>query len=287
MEQISQSMEAGLPGNLEDAPRLATLRCAVSLILDVDGVLFEGNHILPGAVELISQLSREGTPYVYLSNNTTYSFQHHVDRLSRLGKSADPGVIITAARVTAQTLASESRPGACCLVIGECGLIEALELAGFEVTQTDYQKAEYVVIGMDRQLTYEKLKFASLAIRNGAQFISSNPDPNYPDGELVVPASGAVQAALEASTGVRARVTGKPALPGFRLALSILGTSPESTGMVGDQLEVDIRGGRCAGVLTFLVLSSLTPAFPPQESAILPDAIFDSAEELWQFWIRR
>lgn len=276
-----------MPGNLEADPRLAALRRAVGLILDVDGVLFEGNHILPGAVELISQLSREGTPYVYLSNNTTYPFQYHVDKLSRLGKPVDRGMIITAARVTALTLATESRPGACCLVIGERGLSEALELAGFEVTQTDFQKAEYVVIGMDRRLTYDKLKFASLAIRHGAQFISSNPDPNYPDGEMIVPASGAIQAALEASTGMRARITGKPALPGFRLALSILGTSPESTGIAGDQLEVDIRGGIDAGLLTFLVLSSLTPAFNPQESAILPDAIFDSAEELRQFWIRR
>jgi len=274
-------MEGGLPGRTE------VLDQVKSLILDVDGVLFEGQRILPGAVELVSHLRQSGTPHIYLSNNTTYPLAYHVEKLSQLGAPVSPDSIITAARVTAQILANEAGSGALCLVIGEQGLHEALHQAGLKVTEYDYKKAEYVVIGMDRQLTFEKLKCAALAIRQGAQFISSNPDPSYPDGMDIIPASGAVQAALEASTGVRARVTGKPALPGFRLALDRLGTSPQVTGLLGDQLEIDIQGALNAGIWSFLVLSSITPQYHPQNGYPRPAAVFESTFDFYKNWLQR
>jgi HAD superfamily hydrolase (TIGR01450 family) len=280
-------MGAGLPGDAGLDQRLDPLREIDALILDIDGVLYEGSRILPGAVELIAHLNQHGTPYLFLSNNTTYSFQHHVGKLDRLGVPDPQDKLLTAARITAQVLAAKSGPGTRCFVIGEQGLIEALEECGFAVTQSDYQSASYVVIGMDRQLTYEKLKLASLAIRAGAQFISSNPDPSYPDGEQVVPASGAVQAALEASTGIRARVTGKPALPGFQMALHRLGTSPQRTGLLGDQPEIDIQGAVNAGLSAFLVLSSLTPQYQPNDGLPQPSAVYESTDEFYKHWIQR
>ncbi|MGW8251427.1 MAG: HAD-IIA family hydrolase [Anaerolineales bacterium] len=258
-----------------------------ALILDIDGILYEGNRVLPGAVELIAHLNQERTPYLFLSNNTTYPFEHHVDKLFHLGVPHPQDSLLTAARITAQVVAAEAEPGACCFVIGEQGLIEALEQCGLLVTQSDYQSASYVVIGMDRRLTYDKLKGASLAIRAGAHFISSNPDPSYPDGEHVVPASGAVQAALEASTGRRARVTGKPALPGFRMALDILGSEIDRTGMLGDQPEIDIQGASSAGMRAFLVLSSLTPSYQPKNGSPQPDAVFESTLNFYQHWVQR
>jgi HAD superfamily hydrolase (TIGR01450 family) len=256
-----------------------------ALIIDIDGVLYEGGRVLPGAVELIAYLNQHGTPYLFLSNNTTYPFQHHVEKLSRLGVPDPQEVLLTAARITAQVLAAEAEPGTCCFVIGEQGLIEALVQHGFAVTQSDYQSASYVVIGMDRQLTYDKLKWAALAIRAGAHFISSNPDPSYPDGEQVVPASGAVQAALEASTGLRARVTGKPAPYGFQMALERLGSKANRTGMLGDQPEIDIQGAASAGIPAFLVLSSLTPYYRPDNGAAQPVAVFENAQDFYQHWI--
>lgn len=277
-------MVDGLPGKMRDSPGESSLSEIDGLILDIDGVLVEGDRILPGAFEFISCLNQHRTPYVFFSNNTTYPFQYHVNKLLRLGVPQPEKILLTAARVTAQVLAAEAEPGTVCYVVGERGLIEALEEAGFVVLQDDYRKAAYVVIGMDRQLTYEKLKNAALAIRAGARFISSNPDPGYPDGVNIVPASGAIQAALEASTGVQARVTGKPASPGFELALSLLGTQPHRTGMLGDQPQIDICGAAKLGLHTFLVLSSLTPEYLPEHSEHAPDLVFESVHHFLRAW---
>ena len=280
-------MGAGLPGSPGIDQRLAVVRKAEALVIDIDGVLYEGNRALPGAAELISEINEHGTPHIFLSNNSTFPYQYHVEMLSRLGAQVGRDSILTAALVTARVLALESEPGTCCYVIGEQGLIEALQQAGFRVTQTDYINARYVVIGMDRQLTYEKLKGAALAIRNGSQFICSNPDPNYPDGENLLPASGALQAALEASTGVRARVTGKPALPGFEMALEKLGSLPQQTAMLGDQPEIDMIGAAQAGMLRFLVLSSLTEEHSANQEQTRSDAVFRSTAEFVDIWRRR
>jgi HAD superfamily hydrolase (TIGR01450 family) len=287
MEQTSPWTAGGLPGSMYDQTSAIRLSEIDGLILDIDGVLFEGNRVLPGAVELITHLNQQRTPYVFYSNNTTYPFQYHVDKLLQLGVPNPQDILMTAARVTAQVLAAETEPGTCCFVIGEQGLVEALQEAGFVVSQEHYQKAVYVIIGMDRQLTYEKLKNASLAIRAGASFVSSNPDSSYPDGINIVPASGAIQAALEASTGVQARVTGKPALPGFQLALDCLGTSPQVTGLLGDQPEIDIQGAVNAGIWAFLVLSSLTPHYQPKNGIPQPVAIFESTFDFYKHWVQR
>lgn len=263
------------------------LRTVEALILDIDGVLYEGDRALPGAVELIAHLTRKGTPYVLLSNNTTRPLSSHTAKLSELGMPVPSTSIVTAAQIVAQTLAGEADPGARCLVIGELGLVEALEQAGFEVTQTNHRNVEYVVVGMDRQFTYEKLKAAALAIRNGAKFISSNPDPAYPDGKELIPASGAIQAALEATTGVRARVTGKPELPGFQIAIKLLGSTSAQTGMLGDQLETDLLGAKRAGLKAFLILSSLTPRFFSDKALLRPDAVFESTLDFYRKWVER
>lgn len=263
------------------------LRTVEALILDIDGVLYEGDRALPGAVELVAHLNRKGTPYALLSNNTTRPFSSHTAKLARLGMPVPSTSIVTAARVAAQTLAREAKSGTRCLVIGELGLVEALEQVGFEVTQTDHRNVEYVVVGMDRQLTYEKLRAAALAIRNGAKFISSNPDPAYPDGKDLIPASGAIQIALEAATGIRARVTGKPEPPGFKIALNLLGSTSAQTGMLGDQLEIDVLGAKRAGLKAFLVLSSLTPCFASDKALLRPDAVFESTLDFYRKWVER
>lgn len=258
-----------------------------ALVLDIDGVLYEGGRVLPGAHELIDRLNQDGTPYAILSNNTIYPYQYHVEKLVRLGVINPEKRLLTAARVTAGVLAAEAGKGSPCYVVGERGLIEALEEAGLTVTQSDYLTAEYVVIKMDHQLTYDKLKNAALAIRNGASFISSNPDPIYSDGEQLLPASGAVQAALEASTGVQARVTGKPALPGFQNALQIVGVDARRAGMLGDQPEIDIQGAVQAGMRSYLILSSLTPEYEVEHYAVHPDAIFENTQEFYRCWKNR
>lgn len=263
-------------------------RCDLSglkgLVLDIDGVLYEGDKALMGAVELINHLNHTGTPYVLLSNNSTRRISEHEAKLHGLGMPVPRDKIITGALVASEVLSAEAPNGARCLVIGEAGLVEALELAGFEVTQTDYHDIKYVVIGMDRSLTYEKLLAAVRAIQRGAELISSNPDPVYPAGDEIIPASGAIQAAIEVSTGVKARVTGKPELPGFLMALKKLGFRPEVVGMVGDQPQTDHIGAKKAGMKCLLVFSSLTPSNLREKVEIEVDGIFETTLDFYNEW---
>jgi 4-nitrophenyl phosphatase len=193
-----------------------------------------------------------------------------------MGFSIPSSSILTAANIVAQILSAEATRGKRCMVIGEEGLLDAIRHAGFEITQSDFHNVDYVVIGMDRQLTYEKLKVATLAIRNGAQFVSSNADAVFPDGLGVIPASGAIQAALEATTGKKARVTGKPNPSSFQIAMKMMGSKPSNTAMIGDQLEVDIDGAKRVGMNAFLVLSSVTPKFIKTNGCIVPDGVFEN-----------
>lgn len=258
-----------------------------SFILDIDGILYEGNRAVPGAVELIEDMNKHNIPYVLLSNNTTNTIEKHIEKLASLGIQVPRSSIITAARVAAQLIAAESLPGTRCFVIGEAGLIQALQQAGLEATQSNDRDLSYVVIGMDRQLTYEKLKIATRAIYNGAAFISTNPDPLYMDHDGIIPASGAIQAALEAATGISARMTGKPEPPGFLFALVQLNCSPEETGMLGDQIEIDILGASRVGIKTFLIMSSLTRLFPNKTEQIVPDRTFENTLDFYQHWVKR
>lgn len=255
-----------------------------ALLLDIDGVLYVGNHALPGAVELIGRLRKEGVPFLLLSNNTFRPVVEQVRKLSALGIEVRNEEVLTAAQTTARIMASEAGRRARCFVIGEEGLVEALAEAGLEVLEADAPDIDYVVIGMDRQLTYAKLRTAALAIQRGARFISSNPDPAYPTEEGLVPACGAIQAALEATTGVAARVTGKPNVAGFQMSLEMLGSNPSETAILGDQVDVDILGGHRAGIKTVLILSSITPRFDPATAPVVPDALFESTAAFVNAW---
>ncbi|MDP3186382.1 MAG: HAD hydrolase-like protein, partial [Anaerolineales bacterium] len=237
-------------------------------------------------------LNAHSFPYVLFSNNSTRPFREHVDHLAGLGLPVPAASILTAARVTAAVLAAES-PGALCLAVGEAGLSEALQAAGLDLLQDwadsrlEHGGVKYVVVGLDREFNYEKLRVATRALRMGAELISSNPDLLYPNGNELIPASGVIQAALEAAGGVTARVIGKPELAGFRQALQILGCSPHQVAMLGDQLGTDILGAKRAGLRTFLVLSSITPFFDPHAAPVQPDGVTPSTLDFFQQWVRQ
>lgn len=258
-----------------------------ALIIDIDGILYEGNRVVPGAVELIAHLYANNIPYVLLSNNTTNTIDNHIGKLARLGMQVSPTRLLTAAMIAARVISQESSPDARCFVIGENGLMEALVQAGLKVTQNSDKNLSYVVVGMDRNLSYAKLKIATRAIRNGASFISTNSDPVYVDWDGIIPASGSIQAALEAATGVKARLTGKPETPGFQIALDFLQTSAGETGMLGDQPEIDILGAARAGIKTFLISSSLTNITLSQNHPISPDITFNSTLDFVDKWKKR
>lgn len=258
--------------------RLASVQ---GFIIDMDGVLYRGDQPLAGGREFIEFLQAEGMPFLLLTNNSTRTPTQYVDKLRRMGIEVDEGVILTSSQATAMYLERVAPPDARLYVIGEEGLRAEIAGRGFAIAEED---VEFVVVGMDTHLTYDKLRIAALAIRRGAAFISTNPDRTFPSEEGIVPGCGAILAALEAATDVSPLVIGKPRRAIFDLALARLGTDRGDVAVLGDRLETDILGGRVAGLLTILVLSGVTSRLDLEGSSIVPDLVFEDIDQLWAAW---
>jgi 4-nitrophenyl phosphatase len=233
----------------------ADLRRIRAFIFDMDGVIYRGRNALPGAASLVARLRTAGIPYLYLTNNSTTAPRDVAERLQVMGIQADAADIYTSAEATAALL-HEGMPGARVLVVGEAGIRQALAATGFTLV-TDHRAADAVVVGMDRETTYARLKEASLAIQRGARFIATNLDASLPSEEGLIPGAGSLVGMLEIASGRKAQAIGKPQPGIFRLALTRLGAIPETTACVGDRPETDILGGQAAGLKTIAVLTGV------------------------------
>lgn len=252
-------------------------------LIDMDGVLYTGNEPMPGARDLIPFLRRKNLPFLLVTNNSTLSPDQYVAKLRRLEIEVDENQILTSAQAVALYLHKTATPASEIYVIGEEGLQSALRQEGFSPAKGKSQKAHFVVVGLDRQLTYEKLLQASLLIQQGAALIGCNLDKTLPiENELVAPGTGAILAALQATTGVSPLIIGKPESTIFDLAVSRLGTSKEETAMVGDRLETDILGGQNAGLITILTLSHVTGQHELPGTSVTPDFTFESVTDLYE-----
>jgi 4-nitrophenyl phosphatase len=257
------------------------LREIRGVVLDLDGVVYRGLQALPGAVGFLRRLERLGIPYVFATNNSAATPEQYAERLGRLGIQVEPGRIVTSAVVAAEFLRTQAGPGTPVFVVGGEGLRRALEEAGF--SPSGPADASFVVVGLDVEFTYAKLRDACRAIRRGARFIATNRDPNLPvEGELW-PGAGALVAAIETATGVSPVTVGKPERPLFEAALGRLRSAPEQTLMVGDQLATDVLGGRRMGMRTVLVLSGVVAEAAPQGD-LRPDLVVRDLGELDALW---
>jgi len=255
---------------------LARLR---GLILDMDGVLMRGSAPLPGVPKLFSVLRQRSISVVIASNNSTPTIDQLLERINAAGASAEPKEILTSSQATAEYLQSQMPGGGRVFVVGEAGLLAAVADAGYQIAE-DHRAVEAVVVGMCRGLTWEMLVQATLAIRAGARFIGTNPDPTFPSEIGIVPGAGAILAALEAASETAPVIIGKPEPHLFRAALARLGTQPDETAVVGDRLETDILGGLNVGLTTILVLTGVTTSDDLSQSKIMPDWTFDDLDSL-------
>ena len=271
---------------MAETPTHRTLRDVRGWILDMDGVLYRDTEPIPGAAEFIDHLRREATPFACLTNNSTLTSEQYSRKLANMGIHVPASQVLTSGPATAAFIRSESGPGTPVLAIGEDGVMQALREAELHLTQ-DYRQARYVVVGLDRRITYDKLRAAGLAIRNGARFIGTNPDRTLPVPEGLVPGNGAFLAALEAATDVAPFIIGKPEPPIFHWALAHLGLKPEETACVGDRLETDVLGGKRVGLYTVFVLSGVSTAEQLSHFQPGPDAVFPSLAELLLAWKKR
>jgi 4-nitrophenyl phosphatase len=256
------------------------LQSIKSLIIDLDGVLYRGDEAIVGAREFVALLQRERIPFLLLTNNSTRTPGQYVTKLTKMGIAIEESDVLTSAQAAALYMERIAPPGARVYAIGEEGLRAALR-EKYTIAESE---ADFVVVGLDSELTYEKLKTATLLIRGGARFIATNPDKTLPIEEGLIPGSGAIVAALEAATGVAPFVVGKPESAIFDLALARMGVGKEGTAVIGDRLETDILGGRRAGLITILVLSGATSRQELENSPIKPDLVFEDVRQLYEAW---
>ena len=202
-------------------PSLSDLR---AFILDMDGVLYAGAMPLPGAQAFVAHLQATGTPFLFLTNNSSRTPEQYAAKLAAMGIAVSPQRIFTSALATAQWLQTVAPVGARVLLIGELGIQQALAERGFQLT-TEYQQADYVVVGYDSQFTYAKARAAALAIQRGAPLIATNTDASLPSEEGEIPGAGALSVSVNVSTRqVRRSVLGSD----VRAALAASGLPAEA-----------------------------------------------------------
>lgn len=232
---------------------------------------------IPGAAEFLAFLDERGLRFTLVTNNATRAPDDHAKRLAAMGVSVSSDRILTSATATAQYLKLRYPDGARVFMIGESGLRAALREAEFELARAEVQAA---VVGMDRSLTYDKLRTATLLIRSGARFVGTNPDLTFPSEEGLVPGAGAILAAIEAATGVAPIVVGKPEPLLFQQALDRMGVENGRVAVVGDRIETDVRGGKAAGLTTILVLTGAARREDLAHSDLKPDHVLEGLADL-------
>lgn len=251
------------------------------MIIDMDGVLWRGPEIIANLKHLVQTFNSSNIKFLFLTNNSTRHPRYYVEKFASNGANIDESQVLTSAQATARYLKKHFPQVAKVFVVGESGLEEAMTSDGYVVTNTD---PEVVVVGMDRDITYNKLTQATLFIRKGVPFIGTNSDRTFPLPEGFAPGAGAILALLEAATDVHPIIIGKPNPEIYRLAASILNLHPSQILAVGDRLETDIVGGQEAGCKTALVLSGVSTLEQGLAHQPLPDMIVDHISLLFENW---
>ena len=244
-----------------------------ALILDMDGVLWRDTEPIGDLPALFKKIDQLDWKTVFVTNNATRSVSQYVEKLDAFGVNADQGQIINSGLATALYLKESYPSGGPVYIIGEVGLFNSLEEHGF---WQSIEKPIAVIASLDRELTYQKLKLASTFIRAGVTFLGTNPDPSLPTPEGYVPGTGAILAALEAATGRKPIIMGKPAPSMYKIAIDDLQIEPINALVVGDQMPTDIAAGIEAGCQTALVLTgvsneSTAASFDYQPTYIAPN----------------
>lgn len=246
-------------------------------LIDMDGVIYRGSQLIPGADRFIQNLIAQDIPFLFLTNNSQRTRRDVATKLQRLGIEVGEEHVFTCAMATARFLAHQ-KPGGTAFVIGEGGLLTALHSNGYSVVDKD---PDYVVVGEGRTLNFEMFEAALGMLKNGAMLVATNLDPNCPtQGGQMRPGCGAIVALLEAASGIKAFSVGKPSPVMLRAARKELGLSTDQTIVIGDTMETDILGGVQLGYKTVLVLSGGTQREDLANYAFRPDKIVNSIADL-------
>lgn len=250
--------------------------------IDLDGTTYRGKERIPAAKTFIERLQAAGTPFLFLTNNTTKTPAAVVENLA---KNHDihvaPETIYTPSLATAAYLKDKAQTAGhpfSFYCIGELGLKKALLDAGMVLEETH---PDYVVVGLDYDVTYHKFELATLAIKRGAKFIGTNEDTNLPNERGLVPGAGSLIALVERATQQKAFYIGKPQVPIMRAALKVIGMTPADVLMVGDNFHTDIQAGINAHMDTLLVTTGYTKPSEVPNLPVQPTYVLSSLDQ-WQ-----
>jgi HAD superfamily hydrolase (TIGR01457 family) len=258
-------------------PRIQDL---TTYLVDLDGVIYRGESLIPGAREFVNWLDTNHKKYLFLTNNSFASETQVIEKLKRLDITTTPEHVLGAAQATVQIIA-QRYPGASVFVVGEQPLIDLVEAHHLKIANSDWQSADIILVGLDRYLDFQKITDATLAIRKGAKFIAINRDPLLPiAGGKLIAGCGTMVAAIEAGSETRPEVIGKPEPGLLREALAQLHSQATESIMIGDNLGVDIKAGIAAGTHTMLVFSGKDTPESLATSNIKPDFIYENVAAL-------
>jgi glycerol-1-phosphatase len=241
------------------------------VVFDLDGVVYLGEQVVPAAPAALDQVRGLGVKVAFVTNNSYRPPDRVAEKLNRLGVKAAEGEVLTSAQAAVRLLGGrDGLDGVGVMVVGGPGLRQALEAAGARLVDGPaWRDAEVVAVGFDPDLTYARVRDATLAIRAGARFVGSNPDTTLPTPDGFWPGAGATLALLRASTGVRPEVAGKPERALLDTAAAAIGPGPYL--MVGDRADTDLDGAHRLGWSTALVLSGVTRPADLPDLATAPD----------------
>ena len=229
-----------------------------AFILDLDGCVYIGDQLIPGSDRAVEKLREVGVKVMYLTNNSGYTSEEYCDKLRSLGIECGEEQVLTSGEAAATYIMGSSGRSKILPITGR-GFKEYCKRIGHILLPIErWDEAEYVVVGLDREVDYRKLRAGLRAILKGAKFVATNADRTYPTPDGLDPGAGAIVAALKESSGVEPVVIGKPSRIIMESALRRLEMEPDEILVVGDRFETDILAGKNIGADTALVLTGVS-----------------------------
>lgn len=257
---------------------------AKGLLIDMDGVIYGGDILIPGADTFITRLLNENIPFTFMTNNSQRTPLEAVRKLRKLGIEVTENHIYTSAMATAKFLASQVPKGTA-YVLGEGGLISSLHDHGITLVDTE---PDFVVLGEGRNFTLEMVQRAVDMILAGAKFITTNRDPSPKKKGWNNLGIAATTAMIEEATGIKAFVVGKPGPVMMRSSRKHIGLETADTTVIGDTMDTDIQGGVQMGYRTILVLSGISKNEELKKYAFKPDLVVNSVSDIelpLEWWV--
>jgi NagD protein len=253
-------------------------------MLDMDGTIYNEDTLIPGASEFFDLLNEQGKDYVFMTNNSSKGKTSYVEKLNRLGIKATERNICSSVNATVMYL-NEHKPGAKIFLIGTESLKRELIEEGFEIVPVDYRgdDIDFVLLGFDTELNYEKVRGGSYYVSRGYPYIATNCDLKCPilDNKFI-PDCGAIAKMIELATDRMPLFLGKPERTMVDAVSKEWNMPVEKIACVGDRLYTDIAVGINAGATSICVLTGEATKDEIEHTEFKPDYCFDSIKELYQ-----